>query len=149
VKRGEASAQEEESMATGGCLCGAIRFEIRGPIGPVDHCHCSMCRRAHGAPFSTFGRIRRDALAILQGADRLTAHASSEAVVRSFCAVCGSRLFFRHAALPDHEFVAIGSLDDSTQIRPEAHIFVESKADWFEIRDGLPQHAGYGPIGGD
>lgn len=136
-------------MTTGACLCGAIRFEIRGPIGPVDHCHCSMCRRAHGAPFSTFGRIRRDALAITRGADRLTAHASSDAVLRSFCATCGSRLFFRHAALPDHEFVAIGSLDDTTNIAPEAHIFVGSKAGWYEILDGLPQHEQFGPIGDD
>lgn len=140
-------------MATGGCLCGAIRFEIRGPVGPVDHCHCSMCRRAHGAPFATFGRIRRDALEIVAGADRLTGHASSEAVVRSFCAACGSRLFFRHAALPEHEFVAIGSLDDPTGIEPEAHIFVASKASWYTIRDTLPQHEHYAPfdepIGGE
>lgn len=135
------------TLATGGCLCGAIRFEIRGTIGPVDHCHCSMCRRSHGAPFSTFGRIRRDALAITAGADQVAAYASSEAVVRSFCGRCGSRLFFRHAALPEHDFVSIGSLDDATGIEPEAHIFVDSKACWFTIADGLPQHAGYGPIG--
>ena len=130
-------------MPTGSCLCGAVRFEVRGAIGPVDHCHCTMCRRSHGAPFSTFGRIRRDALQLTSGADQITRHASSEAVVRSFCASCGSRLFFRHAALPEREFVSIGTLDDESGIAPEAHIFVASKASWYTIGDALPQHDGF------
>ncbi len=130
-------------MPTGSCLCGAVRYEVRGPIGPVDHCHCSMCRRSHGAPFSTFARIRRDDLLLTSGADQITRHASSAAVVRSFCARCGSRLFFRHAALPEHEFVTLGSLDDDAGLKPEGHIFVASKASWYTIRDELPQHGGY------
>jgi hypothetical protein len=136
-------------MTKGHCLCGAIRYELRGEVGPIDHCHCSMCRRSHGAPFSTFGRIRRADLQITAGAELLTRHASSDAVERSFCARCGSRLFFRHAALPDHEFVAIGSLDDDSDVKVEAHIFVGSKARWFTIHDELPQHEAYGPIGGE
>ena len=130
-------------MPTGSCLCGAVRFEVRGAIGPVDHCHCSMCRRSHGAPFSTFGRVRRDELQLTAGADQLTRYASSEGVFRSFCARCGSRLFFRHAALPEHEFVSIGSLDEETGLEPEAHIFAASKASWSRIQDDLPQHDGY------
>lgn len=133
-------------MKTGGCLCGAIRYAVRGAVGPIDHCHCSMCRRSHGAPFATFGRIRRAELEITAGAELLTSYASSAMVGRSFCARCGSRLFFRHAALPDHEFVAIGSLDDDTDVKVEAHIFAGSKARWYTIQDGLPQHEGYGPI---
>ena len=133
-------------MKTGRCLCEAIRYTVRGEVGPIDHCHCSMCRRSHGAPFSTFGRIRRADLEITAGAELLTRFASSEPVERSFCARCGSRLFFRHAALPDHEFVAIGSLDDDADVIVEAHIFAGSKARWYTIQDGLPQHEGYGPI---
>lgn len=134
-------------MKSGRCLCGGIRYTVRGAVGPIDHCHCSMCRRSHGAPFSTFGRIRRADLEISAGAELLTRYASSEMVDRSFCARCGSRLFFRHAALPDHEFVAIGSLDDDTDVKVESHIFAGSKARWYTIQDGLPQHEGYGPIG--
>ena len=134
-------------MKSGGCLCGAIRYEVRGKIGPIDHCHCSMCRRSHGAPFSTFGQIRRAELLVVAGAELLTTYASSSAVGRSFCAHCGSRLFFRHAALPDHEFVAIGTLDDDADLKVEAHIFVGSRAAWDIIHDELPQHAGYAPIG--
>jgi len=134
-------------MTTGRCLCGAVRFAVDGPVGPVEHCHCSMCRRAHGAPFSTFGRIRRADLRITAGADQITAYASSEPVTRSFCGRCGTRLFFRHAAMPEHEFVAVGSLDDETGVHPESHIFVASKADWYAIADDLPQHAHFPPFG--
>lgn len=134
-------------MKAGGCLCGAIRYEVRGAVGPIDHCHCSMCRRSHGAPFSTFGRIRRAELHLTAGANLLTTYASSGPVTRSFCARCGSRLFFRHTALPDHEFVAIGSLDDDTDLKVEAHIFVGSKARWYTIHDELAQHEAYAPIG--
>ena len=102
-----------------------------------------MCRRSHGAPFSTFGRIRNADLAILAGDDQLTEYASSAPVVRSFCARCGSRLFFRHAALPEHTFVTVGSLDDDSAIEPEAHIFVGSKARWYAITDDLPRHEAY------
>ncbi len=135
-------------MPTGRCLCGGIRYAIDGAIGPIDHCHCSMCRRAHGAPFSTFGRVRRADLRILAGSELLTGHASSEHVIRSFGSRCGTRLFVRHAALPDADFVAIGSLDEEPEARPEAHIFVASKAGWYTIADDLPQHDGY-PFGDD
>jgi hypothetical protein len=98
-----------------------------------------MCRRSHGAPFSTFGRIRRADLQITAGAELLTRHASSDAVERSFCARCGSRLFFRHAALPDHEFVAIGSLDDDSDVKVDT--FRGSGP--YTIRDA-PQHEASG-----
>ena len=137
------------ASATGSCLCGGVRYALSGPLGPVDHCHCSMCRRSHGAPMSTFGRVRRADLRITAGAELVTGHASSEAVVRSFCARCGSRLFFRHAALPDYDFVAITTLDEEPARHPEAHIFAGSKADWFPITDDLPRHDGYPPIGED
>lgn len=136
-------------VTTGRCLCGAVRYAIAGPIGPIDHCHCSMCRRAHGAPFSTFGRVERADLRITAGAEAVTGYASSPEVVRSFCSRCGTRLFFRHDALPEYEFVSIGSLDREPEARPEAHIFATSKAGWYEILDALPQHAGYPPFGED
>lgn len=136
-----------KAETTGSCLCGAVRYAIDGPLGPIDHCHCSMCRRSHGAPFATFGRIRRSDLRIISGADCVAGYASSEAVIRSFCARCGSRLFFRHAGLPDHEFVAIPTLDAEPARKPEAHIFVGSKASWHPITDDLPQYAELPPMG--
>ena len=132
-------------MLKGACLCGAVEYQIEGPIESMDHCHCSMCRRAHGSAFSTYGRVPREALAFTQGDDQLTHFESSDAVTRSFCGRCGSSLLFRHAAAPQFDFVAIGSLIDDPGIRPEAHIFVGSKASWYAIEDDLPQHDAYPP----
>jgi hypothetical protein len=132
-------------MLNGSCLCGTVRYQIRGPIESIDHCHCSMCRRAHGSAFSTYGRIAKEALSFLSGADQLEHFESSDAVTRSFCGRCGSSLLFRHSAAQEFDFIAIGTLDDDPGVRPEAHIFVGSKAAWYSIEDDLPQHDEYPP----
>lgn len=128
---------------TGGCLCGAIRYRIEGRAGPrrVTHCHCSQCRRAHGAAFATYGVVSRRRLQLERGADALRAYTSSELVRRSFCGTCGSSLFWEHTAHPEFIDVALGTLDDkmTQSVRPVAHIFVDSRAPWFEISDGLPR----------
>lgn len=131
---------------TGRCLCGVVRYAVRGELGPADHCHCSMCRRSHGAPFATFVRIRRSDFELLQGAEALTRHVSSPAVVRSFCSRCGSRLFFEHGAVPAYVFVTLTSFDGEPGIAPTMHIFVGSKAEWETITDGLPQFEGQPPM---
>ena len=130
-------------MTTGSCLCGAIRYETSEDIDGIDHCHCSMCRRSHGAAFATYGRVARKALHILSGQDRLKEFRSSNEVTRSFCSECGSSLLFHHAAAPELSFIAVGSLDEDPGSRPQSHIFVASKAPWYEITDDLPQHPEY------
>lgn len=132
-------------MPKGSCLCGAIQYDAKGRLESIDHCHCSMCRRTHGSAFATFGRVARDDFQLTAGRDDLQVYASSEAVKRSFCRHCGSRLLFEHSAMPDHVFLALGSLDEDPGGRPEGHIFVGSKASWFEITDELPQHDEYPP----
>jgi len=132
-------------VAVGSCLCGAVRFEVTGPLGAIHHCHCSMCRKAHGAAFSSFARTAAGNVRVTAGAATLRSYRSSAPVERSFCATCGARLFFRHDALPDATWVAAGALDGDPGIRAEHHIFVGSKAPWDEIADALPQHAGYPP----
>jgi hypothetical protein len=132
-------------MPKGSCLCGAIRYEVEGALEGIDHCHCSRCRRSHGSPFATFGRTLKTNFRILAGAESLKDFASSDAVTRSFCEQCGSSLLFRHAAAPEFDFVAVGTLDDDPGNRPESHIFVGSKASWYEISDDLPQHDEYPP----
>lgn len=131
-------------MPRGSCLCGAVRYETDGPLEGIDHCHCSMCRRSHGSAFSTYGRVARDKLRLLSD-DTLEWYASSDAVQRGFCRTCGSSLLFRHAGADAFEFIAVGTLDDDPGSRPEAHIFVASKAPWYTIEDALPQHDGYPP----
>lgn len=132
-------------MPKGSCLCQTVRYETSGPLEGIDHCHCSMCRRSHGAAFATYGRVPKADLAITSGADRVRAYQSSDAVTRSFCPQCGSNLFFHHAGADDFEFIAIGTLDEDPGARPEAHIFVGSKAPWYTIEDDLPQHEAYPP----
>jgi hypothetical protein len=125
----------------GSCLCGAVRFEIRGPLGAMSHCHCAMCRKAHGAAFGTYSTVKRSDFALLSGADSIVSYRSSPTVTRTFCRTCGSTLQWITDGRPDALDVAIGTLDDDPGIRPSLHIFTGSKAPWFEITDGLPQRA--------
>jgi hypothetical protein len=125
----------------GSCLCGAVRFEIRGPLGPMSHCHCAMCRKAHGAAFGTYASVRRSDFALLAGADAIASYRSSPTVTRTFCRTCGATLQWISDDRPDALDIAIGTLDDDPVIRPGLHIFTAWKAPWFEITDGLPQRA--------
>lgn len=129
----------------GSCLCGSVRYEITAPFAEVHHCHCSRCRKAHGAAFSTFGQASTDTLRVVAGQDTLRSYRSSPPVERSFCGTCGSSLLFRTGALPDAVWVALGTLDDTPSDRPQAHIFVGSRAPWHDIVDDLPQFAEYPP----
>lgn len=128
-------------MLRGSCLCGAIGYEIRGPLGRASHCHCSMCRKAHGAAFATYARVERTDFALVSGADEIASFRSSPEVVRTFCRRCGSNLQFISDKRPSSFALALGTLDDDPGVQASFHIFVASKAAWFEITDGLPQHA--------
>lgn len=127
-------------MLRGSCLCGRIRYEVRGPVGRVSHCHCSMCRKAHGAAFATYGRVERSEFVLICGADDIGSYESSPGVRRTFCKRCGSNLQFISDKRPSTLSLALGSLDDDPNVEASLHIFVGSKAPWFRITDNLPQH---------
>ena len=127
-------------MLRGSCLCGAIRYEVRGPIGRVSHCHCAMCRKAHGAAFATYGRVERSHFVLISGAHDVASYESSPGVSRTFCRRCGSTLQFIRDSRPTTLSLALGTLDDDPKIEAGVHIFVASKAPWFQITDDLPQH---------
>jgi len=131
-------------MLKGSCLCGAIRYEIDGRPGPAGHCHCTMCQKAHGAAFGTYSRVKRSEFRVVNGAEHIRAYESSRGVTRTFCDTCGSTLQYITAAKPSSFALALGTLDDDPGVRPTDHIFVRSKAPWFEITDDLPQHQGGG-----
>ena len=133
-------------MVEGGCLCGAVRWEVDGPLRHITHCHCSMCRKAHGAAFATYARIGRKRFRFVRGEDVLVRYRSSEKVTRSFCPRCGSTLFWGHDETPDVVEIAVGSVDGDPIGRPEAHIFVKDKACWVDILDALPRHEGNPPL---
>lgn len=125
----------------GSCLCGGIRYQINGAFGRVVNCHCSICRKATGAAFRTRAAIPATAFRWLSGEDLLSRYDSSPGETRTFCRVCGSTLptFFRDR--PNELGLPLGTLDDDPGVRPSAHVWVDSKAPWWDITDALPQYA--------
>ena len=102
-----------------------------------------MCRKAHGAAFSTNTAVPAASLRITLGAALISEYASSPNRRKSFCSRCGSQLFIHRTNAPETMVVTLGTLDDPGQARPLRHVFVASKAAWLDIADGLPQHAIY------
>jgi len=130
-------------MLKGSCLCGAVKYRLDAPIESATHCHCSMCRKAHGAAFGTYGNVRRKDFRFTQGQDSVVEYHSSPGVTRTFCKHCGSTLqWFSERPYPNWLSVALGTLDTPLGEIPQKHIYADSKADWYAIRDGLPQENG-------
>jgi len=130
----------ETPIATGGCLCGGVRYELRAPLRDAIACHCSQCRRTSGN-FVTVTVVPNDALALIADAT-LAWFRSSATAERGFCSRCGGNLFWRHTT-PGTGSTAVmaGSIDPPTGLRLARHIFVASKSDYYDIADGTPQHA--------
>src|SRR5437667_2060040 len=134
-------------MTVGGsCLCGDVAFELV-PGDWMGHCHCSMCRKAHGAAFATHVSTEATAFPWLRGAERVRRYESSPGAFRPFCERCGSKVPEPPAS--GQVLVPAGLLDDDPQIRPRMHIFVASKAPWHEIADSLPRFDAYPPGAGE
>ena len=129
------------SVLRGGCWCGAVRYRVPDEFLYALNCHCSRCRAATGSAFKPLAGIERDKLEITEGADSLFV-VGDEVLNDTRCASCGSFLF---SVVRDGAYVhvGLGSLIDAPSIRPTAHIFVGSKAPWFEISDDLPQFEEY------
>ena len=124
-------------MLAGKCECGAVRYSVADEFLYASNCHCSRCRAATGSAFKPFAGIEREKFQITNGADGLLI-VGEETLNDTRCAKCGSLLF---SVVRDGAFVhvALGSLVDAPSLRPTKHIFVGSKAPWFEITDDLPQ----------
>ena len=134
----------DEPLFTGACLCGDIRFEARGHPSAVNHCHCVQCQRASGAAMATWATWPRGAVRMLAGA--AADFESSPGIRRSFCARCGSTLFWRRAAREPAELdIAAGTLDQADLLVPSEHLFVDSRRRWLPLCDGLPAYRGYRP----
>lgn len=125
---------------TGRCLCEGIEYEITGEIGPIYNCHCSRCRRWHGAAFRTRSTIRKSQFKWLKGEDLLSKFYSSPTTAKTFCSNCGSSLISLYDEEPDKIGFPLGGLDQAPSNKLEGHFFVASKSPWYEITDDLPQH---------
>lgn len=127
----------------GSCLCGEIRYKVNGTLIDAGYCHCSICRRASGAPVVAWLTVPLDSFSYLQG--RPSVFHSSAHSQREFCGRCGTQLVFRRTEAPVTVDVTIASLDDPSLIKPEYHIWRESRITWFETSDTLPRHDDSGP----
>ena len=127
---------------TGGCQCGAVRFEVREEATDLYHCHCSMCRKVHGVSFATYAIAPRTALTVTRGADNLSHFDSSPGVTRNFCRTCGCQITIDVAASPDSIWFMPGILDDGRHpgaVARERHIYVGSKLPWLHLDEVLPR----------
>ncbi len=125
-------------VINGSCLCGRLRYEIEGAFEGMVNCHCSMCRKHHGAAFATFALTAATQFRWLAGESEVARFESSPGMFRTFCPVCGSNA---PIVSGDSVYVPAGNLDDDPGIAPEMHIYVNSKAPWHVIADQLPQFA--------
>jgi len=132
-------------VPSGQCLCGGVRFEIDGALGPVVYCHCSQCRRASGSAFAANASVHAGDFRVVSGAELVREFESSPGQRRAFCSRCGSKLYARIDAHPEIRRVRLGSLDADPGVRAAAHAWTGSRAPWFEIRDGLEQFEGAPP----
>jgi hypothetical protein len=129
----------DRNSVTGSCLCGAVRYEASGGLHGAEYCHCSMCRKAHGSAFSANAEVPSSHFRWLTGQDVLSEFASSPQRRRIFCGRCGSQLAIRRLDDRGTLVVTLGTVDSEVGVRPSRHVFVDSKAAWHEICDGLPR----------
>ena len=128
--------------AAGACLCGGVRFSVRGALRPVIACHCTQCRRWSGG--YVMATEARTADLVFAADATLAWYASSAEAERGFCRRCGSVLFWRRTTGDrTHVSILAGALDPPTGLRLDHHIFVADKPDFYDITDGLPRHAGW------
>jgi hypothetical protein len=127
-------------MLEGSCLCGGVRYEIRGELGPSLYCHCTQCRKASGASFTTNASLAADDFRFVEGESLVGQFESSPGQFRCFCTRCGSPLIKRITDKPETLRLRLGTLDSDPGTTPAAHIFLRSKAPWTVISDDLAQH---------
>lgn len=128
--------ENTEKVSTGGCLCGAVRYEVKGPLRDVVNCHCSFCQKQHGG-FGAHTKARKVNIKITK-TDGLGWHQTSDVARRGFCRECGSGLFWEPFDL-DATGIIASTLDGPTGLKTMGHIYVAEKSDFYQITDDLPQ----------
>lgn len=126
------------------CLCGAVRWSTGAVPVSVEHCHCGRCRKQHGVAFATYAMLPAEGFRV-EGAESIDAWESAPGFFRRFCRRCGAVVPGEPSAAFPFVFLPAGNVDDDTDLRPEFHIFVASKAPWHEITDSLPRHQAFPP----
>lgn len=123
----------------GGCLCGTVRYLAAGTPANQSYCHCTMCRRATGAPVVAWVTMPAQGFRYTQGTP--ARYDSSDIAFREFCPRCGTQLTYRARGKPQEVDITSASLDDPAGVPPKDHIWTRSQIPWLRIDDGLPRHA--------
>ncbi len=130
---------------SGGCLCGAVRYEVDGPMAPIQLCHCRQCRKAQGGPFGANIPVAAADFRLIGGADALRDYRASPGKRRVFCGRCGSPIFSQRDGTPEVLRLRAGSLDDAEGLSVGLHAQTASAAAWWPIDDELPSYPGAAP----
>jgi hypothetical protein len=126
---------------TGGCGCGAVRYEIAAPLVSASYCHCTRCQRRSGTAASANGRAEPGSIRVVAGEDALRAWAPEGGSEKLYCGLCGSGLFARPPGSPHYAAVRLGTVDGDPGIRPQWHQYTAYAAPWEELPDdGLPRY---------
>jgi hypothetical protein len=132
-------------VTTGRCLCGAVTYEVRGPLRDVLLCHCTECRRWHGHVSASTAARREDLVATGSALRWIDSPCSDARARRGFCGECGSSLFWA-ARGADTVSIAAGTLDDASGLRLAAHWYVTQAGAYYDVPDdGLPRYERSGP----
>ena len=131
-----------EGRVPGSCFCGAVRFSAQLPSLFCGHCHCSMCRRSHGAGYVTWFAVPRDHLLLESGEADLARFRSSDHGTRSFCGRCGSSLFCESTRHPDQVDIVLANMHGPIDRPPQFHIYFDDRVEWVVVNDGLPRLGG-------
>ena len=129
----------------GGCLCGAIRYEIERRYLNAIHCYCGMCRKAHGTAFSTHAIVRPEQLRWTAGSEIRQAFESSAGAYREFCPACGTHMLVHGQTGDDTLAIPAGTLDGKPEVTIIGHMYTSEIVPWFAISDDRPQHEEWPP----
>ena len=122
---------------SGSCLCKAVRFSVTPPSKWCAHCHCSMCRKQHGAGYVTWVGVTAEQLKLDDKQGKLRWFESSEDARRGFCSNCGTSLFFKSVRWAGEIHISLAAFDDPVDRTPQAHAFYDTHVDWMPIDDSL------------
>ena len=139
-------------MLTGGCLCGAVKYHLTGPLGDIVHCHCETCRKTHSSAFSSVAAVADTDFQLLEGAGKLSHFESSPGKLRWFCQSCGSHIYAKREGTA-HVILRLGSLDNDSlnaenTPRERSHIWASQQAGWYQNNTELPVFDEAEPVAG-
>ena len=128
---------DEAQEVTGGCLCGAVRYQAEVYLKRAHYCHCRMCQRSSGAPAEIGVTVKPGSLVFTK--DEPKYYQSSPFGRRGFCRQCGSNLVWEAPSRPEWTNLCVGTLDHPEEVAPSGHICVDSQLPWYRLDDGLPR----------